>query len=349
MKRTIYLHIGTHKTATTTIQAGCVENRAALREAGWHYPETGMYLYGQHNIAWEFARDRKQAWNHVTEWVAFRPDWGGIAQLQEEVRQTGAPNVIVSSEDFDGLEPDRIMGLRQAFGDDQVEIIIYLREQYSLFQSAWAQFVKAGFVTDAFPVWVEKMLASGPEVLHYFGNYFEFLQDWAAAFGKEHIHVQEFSKTSIQGHIFHDFLRACDVPSVERFPIPANKNISPGFKVLEITRRLNSQCADPRLRRYVSGAVQEYARQQGWEDGHYHLVNRALYEQIQAHFNETNDRVAREYLGREKLFNTPFKDQALTMFDPVAELGAEGIFNLTAYVIADAFSRLMTYFEESGE
>ena len=36
--RTLYLHIGTPKTATTSIQMFCVDNESVLKKLGYSYP-----------------------------------------------------------------------------------------------------------------------------------------------------------------------------------------------------------------------------------------------------------------------------------------------------------------------
>ncbi len=319
----IFLHIGTHKTATTTIQAGCCENREALLAAGWLYPTTGMYLYGQHNIAWEMCSGHEQPWNHVNQWVRFRPNWGGIQQLLDEIKISSARNIILSSEDFDGLQTDRIDLLREHLKDFDVEVIVYLREQASFLQSAWAQFVKSGYVVESFPDFIDRMLASDGYVLRYFGAYDLFLTPWMTAFGAEHVHPKPFSRDAFQGHIFYDFLTTCELPRVTEFKIPANQNISPGFKTLEIMRLMGQNVVSMEKRSLVTNYIQQLGHVSGWDDGKLNLISPALHERIQARFGEANHFLQEVFYHGEPFFNTQFKAAPLSTFDNTAMTGAE--------------------------
>lgn len=53
-KKTLYLHVGTHKTGTSTIQEECTKNRSKLKELGILYPEPikkTTFLVNHHSIA----------------------------------------------------------------------------------------------------------------------------------------------------------------------------------------------------------------------------------------------------------------------------------------------------------
>ena len=48
MSKPIYLHLGLHKTATTSFQATCAKNRDELLRQGFHYP---LFICGESAIA----------------------------------------------------------------------------------------------------------------------------------------------------------------------------------------------------------------------------------------------------------------------------------------------------------
>lgn len=89
--RSCFIHIGTHKTGTTSIQHLLSENSKILANRGWHYPRTGRLEShpGHHNIAWEISRDRR-----------FDVRAGTIDDLLHEVNSTRS-SVILSSEDLE--------------------------------------------------------------------------------------------------------------------------------------------------------------------------------------------------------------------------------------------------------
>ncbi|MCD6476478.1 MAG: hypothetical protein J7K85_09515 [Anaerolineaceae bacterium] len=319
----IFLHIGTHKTATTTIQKGCVENSTALRNAGWLYPATGMFMVGQHNIAWEMASRHEQPWNYINYWVRFRPEWGGVDALKEEIDASSAENVILSSEDFDGLRTERIQLLAEKLSSYTVEVIVYLREQTSLLQSAWAQFIKSGFITIDFAGFLDDMLAASSEKQRYFGAYDLFLQPWMAAFGSEHVHPKQFSRDVFQGNVFHDFLLECKVPDVERYTIPENQNISPGLKCLELIRILGSKVETMEQRYRLSRVVQYYIDEIGCSEGKLNLIDRDIHDRVHAHFDKANQWVGDHFFDGESLFRDSFNEKPLSIFDKNGMIGED--------------------------
>lgn len=319
----IFLHIGTHKTATTTIQKGCVENRMELQSAGWFYPATGMYMVGQHNIAWEMAAGHEQPWNHINFWVRFRPEWGGIDALKEEIDASPVENIILSSEDFDGLTSERIQLLGEKLSSYTVEVIVYLREQASLLQSAWAQFVKSGFITLNFASFLDEMLTASSEKQRYFGAYDLFLQPWMDVFGSEHVHPKRFSRDAFQGNIFHDFLLECKVPDVEQYTVPENQNISPGLKCLDLIRILGSKVETMEQRSKLSRVVLRYYFENDCKEGKLNLIDREIYDRVHSHFDKTNHWVGDRFFDGEVLFCDSFKEKPLSTFDKNAMIGED--------------------------
>ena len=301
-KKKIFLHIGTHKTATTTIQKGCCENREALLAAGWLFPQTGMYMYGHHNLAWEMCSGNEQPWNHINSWVRFRPEWGNFEQLIEEIEQSTAENVILSSEDFDGLTTERIERLGTLLADYCVEVIVYLREQASFMQSAWAQFVKSGFITISYSSFVDQMLNSAPEIRRYFGAYDLFLLPWMDVFGAEHVHPKRFSRDAFRGHFFYDFLWECQLMRVEEFVVPINQNISPGYKCLEVMRLLGSQVDTMENRSKLVRFVQRYGHEHGWDIEKLNLIDQQVFDKVSGYYADVNQWVSDHFFDGKSLF-----------------------------------------------
>ena len=133
--RRCFLHIGTHKTGTTSIQVTLNNCRNNLAQRGYLYPKTGIPpgLAGQHNIAWQFSGDRR-----------FVPELGTSADLLLEIDKS-EDDVILSSEDFECAANN--LG---AFISDlekhrfKVEIIIYIRDQISYARSLYLEMINHG-------------------------------------------------------------------------------------------------------------------------------------------------------------------------------------------------------------
>ena len=121
--RKFFIHIGTHKTGTTSIQHLLDSNRSALLQRGCFYPRTGRptNLPGQHNFAWELSGDRR-----------FRNEYGTIDELVREIKER-SEDVILSSEDFEcslhcGSRFSEFISLLRSSGF-LVTVILYVRNQ----------------------------------------------------------------------------------------------------------------------------------------------------------------------------------------------------------------------------
>jgi hypothetical protein len=94
IRHTLFVHIGTHKTGTTSIQNFLRIHASRLTECGIFIPTVGTLnrTSGHHNIAWQVRNDRR----YVT-------DLGGVDELVTELRSSQASTAVISSEDFEYL------------------------------------------------------------------------------------------------------------------------------------------------------------------------------------------------------------------------------------------------------
>src|SRR5438105_1590424 len=137
--RRCFLHLGIHKTGSTSIQHLLSQNSSALAERGYFYPQSGRLreLPGHHNLAWEISGDRR-----------FRENAGVIDDLIKEVKGT-SENIILSSEDF-GTCLDHeakfaeFISLLQSSGF-LVTVIVYLRNQVDYLLRAYLGLIQTGW------------------------------------------------------------------------------------------------------------------------------------------------------------------------------------------------------------
>ncbi|MEL7301283.1 MAG: hypothetical protein AAFM92_12950 [Pseudomonadota bacterium] len=133
----LVIHVGTHKTATTTIQKTFHANRKLLAKHGIHYPNMGR-VPGHHGL--------------VTDWVNLPPVFhlpeGSAAAWQRLVRETakGDQTVFLSSEEFSRGHPDNRIDLAKirSWLDpfEEVRVICTLRDQVSFLQSVYLEISK---------------------------------------------------------------------------------------------------------------------------------------------------------------------------------------------------------------
>ena len=96
--RICYVHVGTHKTGTTSIQRFLAQNGGIFRGGDVHVPIAGRIPHhdGHHNIAWELQRSSR-----------FDAAHGTLDLLLAEIETIGKRTACISSEDFGFLHRDR--------------------------------------------------------------------------------------------------------------------------------------------------------------------------------------------------------------------------------------------------
>lgn len=131
--KTLYLHIGFHKTGTTAIQSCLSENYDLFLKHGYHLPRIPSHVRGyHHNIAWELRRH-----------PSFSSKVGKIDDLLRTIQSVDTPRVIVSSEEFCKCNLEEITRLGRILDAFDVKVIVYLRRQDQFAQAVWAQVTKS--------------------------------------------------------------------------------------------------------------------------------------------------------------------------------------------------------------
>jgi len=131
--RTCFIHIGIHKTGTTSIQFALAARDKELRTKGYHYPTTGRQKLpaGHHTIA-------TALWPSPYTWA----EEGVFDELFKEINNSNC-NIILSSELF------------QSSVD--VVIIIYLRNQVDYIASLYLELLKHA-IPDTFEEFLQTAL-----------------------------------------------------------------------------------------------------------------------------------------------------------------------------------------------
>lgn len=130
---TVLLHIGPHKTGTTTVQAAFHQNRAAAAGQGVLYPgRTGHPMIG----AMAAATGKALATNTLE---GGRAQWQGIL---DEVHAAPGSRAVVSSEFLSEAPADRIAGIVDGLGRDRVQVVITLRPLVRILASQWQQYMQ---------------------------------------------------------------------------------------------------------------------------------------------------------------------------------------------------------------
>jgi hypothetical protein len=199
--RPVVLHVGMHKTGTTSLQTMIARNREHFTAQGLYYPDTGQVGVGdgQHNLAWELNGDER-----------FDPEAGTIADLAEELRHQRPAAVLISSEDLEYLhdKPDRMVLLRRVL--EQVgysaRVVITLREPSEYLESLYYELVLQGragefdaFVTEA----LDQRGVFSPGGIEL--DYARLVGGFAGVFGDRALRVLAYDRNDAVGPV----LEAC--------------------------------------------------------------------------------------------------------------------------------------------
>jgi hypothetical protein len=201
--RTCILHVGTHKTGTTSLQVFIHQNEAALLQAGLLYPHAGRppnVPTGNHQIAWDLLVHERSS---------------DLAPLTDELRASPVDSALMTSEDFCLLyaKPHTIALLKASIEDAgyRAKVLIYLRPQASYLESIYVERIKHNYVR-TLGSFVERSLATGmyhvddsPIQLEL--RYTRLLGPWIEAFGRENIVVQPYVPGQPNAQIFQEFIR----------------------------------------------------------------------------------------------------------------------------------------------
>ena len=133
----VVLHIGTHKTATTTLQDMFWENAPLLAEHALIYPRLGR-VTGHHGLVYDWARLPP----------IYQLEEGSIGALEGITKQYADQDVTVflSSEEFSRGDPNAAVdfaAIRESLaGFDEIEVICVLRQQWQFLQSIYLELSK---------------------------------------------------------------------------------------------------------------------------------------------------------------------------------------------------------------
>lgn len=312
--KTLYLHIGTPKTATTAIQRFCQDNQSTLNKYGYHYPElsyrypdAGIWRNGHFLVGNRFDEEGKR--DFAQEDAIFEEGFQTIYELFEEY-----DNVILSDE---GIWHRGIKGRSEFLEKMQQElekgrftlkIIVYLRRQDDFLYSWWNQQIKEGMHPSSVFSW-ERVTKELPFIKL---DYYSVLKQFADVAGKENIIVRLFDRNKFFGNSIHaDFLNAIGLQYSDEYQLSdAIQNLSLTKNDNEIKRILNEIPTLDTKSNQVFRKILSDCSQYAPDDSQYGMFSEEETAEFLLQYEEGNRQIAREYLGTdEALFSNEYKAQ----------------------------------------
>lgn len=242
--KTLYIHIGCPKTATTSIQYFCNENKEILARNGvyfpvfeQHYNNVNPYRNGHFLIGHQYDSSGKI--DILKEQALFRFNMDHILHMFSKY-----DNILLTDESlwsahfykkklWDTLQRESI---RNAF---TIKIIIYLRRQDTLLNAMWNQKIKRSQKNFRSMTWDEIVNANPPVV---YLDYEEGLNEIAAQIGEENIIVRRYGEKYFKnGSVYDDFLSTLGLCMTDNYTISKfNRNTRLNANSTEIQRIFNS-------------------------------------------------------------------------------------------------------------
>ncbi len=324
--KNIYLHIGVPKTASTTIQQGLYKNEIELEKINYLFPKAGREKNNHKNIFFEIC-------SFPSHQVKFNPEIGTLKDLAKEIRNSELPNVIISAEHFALLTEGEIALMHKALGQFSTKVIVYVRRQDQVIQSGWIQNTKRYVINKSLDQNIDDEISNEQTIYHYDN----LLANWAKYFGVENINVRVFERSQLSGHIFTDFLNACNIEDTSAFTLPASGNISPSENtmglVIEISKKLDFSNLPPSVLYNIGKQIEIACNDLGWQEGRkFNQIDEDLYNKIMSHYEAGNRQVAEKYLGKSQLFEEGYSSSHFSQFS-LEDIPQEEIVKIFASVL----------------
>ncbi len=289
MEKTLYIHIGEPKTATSSIQTFLFKNQGLLKKKGILSPG---FISDHHDVSNEILNNTLQEIQENRKSPA--------KKFMKKIQNSKYNTYILSSENFCRLW-NNVSRLKALIPDNvNVKIIYYVRRQDDQTEAIYNQTVKSPLGRN----WLIDEYVEGPakNIL----NYERVLAQWEEAFGRENIIVRCFEEGQLKTDIYTDFLDAIGLGMDEKFVIP-EKRINQRFDwdLIELIRLCKI---------HFEGDIEFYTFLHDYFEERNtpplekkHIISPDKRQEIIEYFEDSNRNVAVKYLGREdgRLFYYP--------------------------------------------
>ncbi len=299
--KTLYLHIGTPKTATSSLQKFCFLNQEALhdynfsyRRLPFSYPNVGQnrnahFLIGP-GAHEKLTAEKKQEYQDRLD--------AGLQFIHEQFSEYD--NVILTEEhlwyalNYVKWDPVQIILDDASAHGYTVKVLVYLRRQDGFLISNWNQLVKKQHNQRTIEEQLQIVLTKDPLIAHYD----QALDKLSEKIGAENIIVRRFEASSWpDGIIYRDFLAALGLSEDLPLRYPAEEvNQSLKYNYIEIKRKINTNLflTDAQKDRFC--LLVKKASDSRPEHEEYGILSTKEVKKLLALFKKGNARTAKEYI-----------------------------------------------------
>lgn len=199
----LILHIGHHKTGSTSIQEAFATHRVAVKGKRVLYPA---------QISHNYLPKQFDSWIRTGVAEKSTPGRPGLADLSALLQARDFDYAVISSEMFEPAKPaefDKVVRHFLLPHVDDHAVICYVRPHAARILSSYAEQVKVGLFEEGLPEFHQKMLGLGK--LHYAPR----LAEWSGIYGA-HFVARPMVRDILQGgSVVEDFARLAFGPEAE--------------------------------------------------------------------------------------------------------------------------------------
>lgn len=233
-RKRLVLHIGMHRTGSTSLQRYFARNRRILRRLGVCYPNSYRLdgtMDPKHNAAFlsisheaDFGRPHDR----------LGPSHSQVDALAEQIRRAPGRYAVISAEGFSGERPVFAAALAPLAEEFDCRIVIFLRAQDDWVESFYKQMVINRQVKEVRPF--TEFLEDPSTQAHV--DYDQIIRWWEASFGAAAIHPTPYSAEP-----FTTLVKEGGLPGWLRWLPHRNAflNSAPSARSIEMMRRANAQ------------------------------------------------------------------------------------------------------------
>jgi len=267
--KTIYLHIGTFKTGTSSIQGFLGRNRNALAQQGYLVPSSAAP--GHHELPISL----------IKEYSSFRGAWPKVEEssgqlwkkLLNEIESSQCDKVVISAETFCDLVNEHCRDSSEKMGklvakylrNYEVKVVCYVRAILPYMQSMYGETIK---ITPSHRSFEEQVgIYAKHRSLHLSPTI--YLDFYEKLFGRQAMIVREYKREKLaNGDVVHDFAEVIGLPTAiietllgesTKGPLSLNTSIDP--RQMDLKRAFNlAGVHGPDLNRQIAELLKGAAR-----------------------------------------------------------------------------------------
>ena len=229
------LHIGPHKTGTTSIQGALFAAKDEMARHGVAWPATTRH-----------PMEAVLAACACTGMMGdIQPTERHWERLLDQVRATGRRTSVISSEFFaDAPDDDTVRRIVEQLGGDRVHVLVTLRPLARIMPSQWQQYVQNG-LRMGYEDWLEHMLRKPPydkpnPSFWRRHRHDRLVERWARVVGPERVTVVVVDDRDREG-LMRTFEALLALPAGLLRPVPDAANRSLTLAETEMLRNLNKE------------------------------------------------------------------------------------------------------------